>query len=605
MSGPLDLRFQWPVEPSPGPVDLRFGAPDVTPESVEGELLATLDALAPPVTFAAIGTPVLDLIDVDGVRAGIAHQQTTPAGRGLSASQQHMLPGLTAAAARQQQAAPLSAGAALAHQQMQAARRSSRAVHQHSTLRAGSTRPRHAEAIRTRRSVLEAHQHGLPVGQGAGIPAAETLKYRRSANARHQHALSARTRVRAGHHAGLKVTRCLAVEHQQMIPLPVGWWQAVYPWPPDPTPDLPAHLRFCHRIDGTAHLVFGCRPAQPQPGVVVPIREVYIVINTVTLTRASDGAPLQALSLGLSIDADSWTYGWDANIPGANLPLLEALTDGEPVELIATINGISYRLLAERIARDRSFAQSQLKISGRGKAAMLASPHAPIVTRNNTSDRTLQQLVGDALTTNGVPIGWALDWHAADWLVPAGLYNHTGAYIEQVTRIAEAAGAYVQSHPMLDTLRILPRYPLLPWEWAAAPPDLILPSAPVTREAIEWQLKPGYNRVYVSGTAAGGILGQVTRAGTDGGLVAPMITDPLITHPDAARARGRPILADTGRQAHVTLTLPVLPETGIIHPGTLVQYTDAGTARRGLVRSVSVSASLPTLRQSITLETHA
>jgi len=204
-----------------------------------------------------------------------------------------------------------------------------------------------------------------------------------------------------------------------------------------------------------------------------------------------------------------------------------------------------------------------------------------------------------------VGIGWAVDWQAADWLVPAGLYNHTGSYIAHAQRLAEAAGAYVQADPLLDTLHILPRYPLLPWEWAAATPDITLPSAPVVREAIEWQDLAAYNRVFVSGTEAGGVLGQITRAGTGGDVVAPMITDPLITHADGARARGRPVLADTGRQARITLELPILPETGIITPGKLVQYTDAGTVRRGLVRSTAVTAQLPTARQTIELETHA
>lgn len=236
---------------------------------------------------------------------------------------------------------------------------------------------------------------------------------------------------------------------------------------------------------------------------------------------------------------------------------------------------------------------------------MLADPHSPIVTRSNADARTMQQLLADALTTNGVGIGWAVDWQAADWLVPAGLYNHTGSYIAHAQRLAEAAGAYIQADPLLDTLRILPRYPLLPWEWSAATPDITLPSAPVVREAIEWQDRAAYNRVFVSGTEAGGVLGQITRTGTAGDVVAPMITDPLITHADAARARGRPILADTGRQARITLELPILPETGIITPGKLVQYTDAGTARRGLVRSTAVTAQLPTARQTIELETHA
>lgn len=339
--------------------------------------------------------------------------------------------------------------------------------------------------------------------------------------------------------------------------------------------------------------------------IVVPVRRAYIVLNTVTLVRVSDGEPLSATALALQIDADSWTWGWDATVPGTDLWLLDPLLEGEPVELVATVNGTSFRVLAERIARDRSFGQSRLRISGRGRAAMLAAPHSPVVARDNAIDRNIRQLLDDALTTNGASLGWAVDWQAADWLVPAGAWSNTGSYIEHAQRLAEAAGAYIQADPLTDTLHVLPRYPQLPWEWHAATPDIILPSAPVVRESIEWLEKARYNRVFVSGTQAGGVLGQVTRYGTAGDLVATMITDPLCTHADAARARGRAVLADTGRQARIALDLPILDETGIIAPGKLVEYTDAGTVRRGLVRSTAVRAQLPTARQTIELETHA
>ena len=349
----------------------------------------------------------------------------------------------------------------------------------------------------------------------------------------------------------------------------------------------------------------GGPPVDEHGTIIVPVRRTYLVLNTATLVRASDGEPLRATSIALQIDADSWTWGWDATVPGADLWLLDPLLEGEPVELIATVNGNEFRVLAERIARDRSFGQSRLRISGRGRAAMLSAPHSPVVTRDNAIDRNIRQLLDDALTTNGASLGWTVDWQAADWLVPAGVWSHTGSYIEHAQRLAEAAGAYVQADPVADTLHILPRYPQLPWEWSAATPDILLPSAPVVRESIEWIDKARYNRVFVSGTQAGGILGQVTRYGTAGDLVATMITDPLCTHADAARARGRAVLADTGRQARITLDLPILDETGIITPGKLVEYTDAGTARRGLVRSTAVRAQIPAARQTIELETHA
>lgn len=599
MAEQVELRFQWPVEPSPGPVDLRFGAPDVTPESVEGDLFATLEALAPPVTFTAIGTPELDLIDTDGARAGIAHQQASPAARGLAVAQQQMLPGLTAAASRQQQASPLSAGTTTAHQQMLATRRSSRAAHQHGVPRNGSTRMRHAEAIRTLRKTLEAHQHGLPVGQGARLAAAETLKYRRAATERHQHALPARTRARTGHHVGLKITRRMGVDHQQMIPLPVGWWQATYPWPPPPVPDLPVRLRFCHLYDGTTALVFGCRPAQPQPGVVVPIREVYIVINTFSLVRADTAQPVVVSGFRVGLDADSWGWSWSAQLHADLLPLVRG-EPGDFVELIATINGTPIRLLVESIRRDRRFAASTLAIGGRTRAAWLADPHSPTITRHNEAAFTAQQLLEAALTLNGVPLGWSLDWQIDDWLVTPGAWSYVGSYIGAATRIAEAGGGYVQGHDTDQTLRILPRYPEPPWRWHLLTPDIVLPENVVTVEGIEQIDRPNYNAVYVSGARTD----RYRRTGTAADQLAPTIIDALATAPEMTRQRGRVAVSDTGRQEHIRLRLPLLPETGIIRPGTLIDYTENGHTRRGITRAVDVEVAFPSVWQEVRIEAH-
>ena len=149
---------------------------------------------------------------------------------------------------------------------------------------------------------------------------------------------------------------------------------------------------------------------------------------------------------------------------------------------------------------------------------------------------------------------------------------------------------------------MLPRYPVAPWDWGSVTPDLEIPSSVMTREGIDWVELPRYNRVFVSGTTAG-VLGRVTRAGTAGDVLAQMVTDPLITHVDAARQRGLPVLARTGRWADVSLRLPVLPETGVIRPGAFVRYVDGGTTRLGLVRSVAVDAALPEVWQSIKVET--
>jgi hypothetical protein len=243
-------------------------------------------------------------------------------------------------------------------------------------------------------------------------------------------------------------------------------------------------------------------------------------------------------------------------------------------------------------------------VRGRGKAAFLDAPYAPIQNFGSDVDRTAQQLMADVLTTNGVSIGWDIDWGLTDWLVPGGSWSGQGTYIQGANTIAAAAGGYVQPHRTDQELRILPRYPHAPWEWATeVTPDFELPAALAQREAIEWIEKVRYNRVFVQGQV-NGVRGQVTRTGTAGDIVAQMVVDSLITHADAARQRGLPVLADTGRQARVTIKVPVLDEIGVIEPGNFVRWVDGATTRLGLVRSTSLEISHPEAWQSLLLETH-
>ena len=324
--------------------------------------------------------------------------------------------------------------------------------------------------------------------------------------------------------------------------------------------------------------------------------------NTQSLVRVSDGKEIAGADLRLSIDVDSWVWGWSASVPGRYLPdLLQSAED--QVELQAEINGHVFRLAVEKVSRDRRFASSRLAVSGRGRAAWLADPYATLSGYGNTEAMLAQQLMADALTENGVSLGWSLDWQITDWLVPAGAWSCTGTPMDACLAIAEAAGAYIQAHPSDQILRVLPRYPAAPWHWSELTPDLALPEDVCVTEGIEWVDKPGYNTVFVAGQQ-GGVLAHITRAGTDGGTPAPMITDPLIAHADAGRQRGLAILSDTGRQAQISLSLPVLEETGIILPGQLVQYSESGNTHLGLARAVDVTGSFPKVRQTIRLETH-
>lgn len=398
-----------------------------------------------------------------------------------------------------------------------------------------------------------------------------------------------------------------ALYQEAWPPRPGRWVRPVQPPVVDPCylPELPVRLVFSDPTAPTSKLIFFCERHAIEPGgtIVVPIRRVYMVLNETSLRRVEGDIQLPTFGASFTLDAGSFTWGMNATLPADQLPLLEPVDD-EPVEVELMVNGVPYRFLIEARSRERMFGQSVVSVTGRGLSALLDAPYVHEMSFGNTANRTAQQLMGDVLTLNGISLGWDVEWGLLDWTVPAGVWQFNGTYIAALGAIAQAAGGYLQPDPLLKTIRVLARYPEAPWNWGSVTPDFEVPSALVMRESMEWTRKPKYNRVYVAGTAAGSVRGNIKRDGTAGEFEAPMIVDSLITEGLAAFQRGRAVLSDTGNQVHVPLRLPVLPETGIIVPGKFVDYVDAGVTRRGLVRSVQVDVGMPEVWQNIGVETH-
>ena len=471
---------------------------------------------------------------------------------------------------------------------------------------------RYGEALRRRTGGVFAFDDAeRRAGQRQSLPHQDGLRdRRREVTARDAEALRHQgvwffERIRTG----VSLTRGWVMVYQNAIVPPPGRHSDEPVIPPEPEPCYRPStlLRFSLLALTRGDLLFICeRGGAPDHPRIVPIRRVYCVLHDVTLHRLPDGAEVPAFSLALSLEAGSWTWGFEALLPATALPLVEPDSAG-PVELLAEIDGTEFRVLAESLSRERSFGEASIRVIGRGRNAVLAAPYAPVMTFSNTEARTARQLLDDVLThdgsATGIPLGWSIEFGLADWLVPAGVFSHQGTRMDALRTIAEAAGGYVQPHRSDMSLGIRHRYPVAPWEWDTVTPDLVLPADVVVRESLRWEEKPAYNRVFVSGQSVG-VLGQVTRAGTAGNVLAPMVVDPLITEAAAARQRGLAILADTGRQIEVTLRLPVLSETGIIEPGAFVAYQDGSVSRLGLVRSTTVEASLPEVWQTLGVETH-
>ncbi|GAA3556322.1 hypothetical protein [Marinobacter xestospongiae] len=124
-------------------------------------------------------------------------------------------------------------------------------------------------------------------------------------------------------------------------------------------------LQFCREQDGTTVLRFGCCKTPDSDTLIIPVREEYYVLNTVTLALL-DGTPLPAAEFSASIDVDSWTWSWSARLPGNVLPLIDP-GNTERTEILAALNGEPLRLTVATIQRDRRFGETWLRVSGRGR----------------------------------------------------------------------------------------------------------------------------------------------------------------------------------------------------------------------------------------------
>ena len=375
-------------------------------------------------------------------------------------------------------------------------------------------------------------------------------------------------------------------------------------------PSSPVRLLFrLPAVSGRpTRLVFICEDRNtPTPGIVVQPRRTYIVINSVEFRRADAlaGDPLPSESFQMSLNRQSWTWTFSASFHASARDALMPGPGGQPVELEVRVNGQPFRLQGERIGRSKRFPEHLVTVSGRGKAALLDAPHAPVQTFTHTLDRTAQQLMSEVLTVNGVGFGWSVDFQLADWLVPGGVWMHQGTFISALTDIAGSVGGYLQPHDTDPVLHALPAWPLPWWRWNELAPDIDLPEGIAEVDETEVIDVPEYNRIFVAGEA-GGVMGDLTRAGTAGDVLKqPMAVHPLITTIGAAKARAIAELAESGRQLKHKMTLPVLAETGVIKPGRVLRYyDDAGTRRLGIVRGTSISQQYPVLTQALEVDSH-
>jgi len=334
------------------------------------------------------------------------------------------------------------------------------------------------------------------------------------------------------------------------------------------------------------------------------IKKVYVLNNLAAVTRISDNAPVEVKSVTIATDIKSWCWSLSCDV-GSDLgiSMLDPGAAGTtPVKI--EINDFTCVCQVDGWNHGVRFIGDSRSVSGRSLSAELAAPAAAAKTYIEPSAKNARQIAEDALQYTG----WSLSWLMDDWLVPAGVFSCVDNTPMQILQsIAEAGGGFVQSHPETKTVVLAPVYKSMPWEWDTATPDIIIPENMMDSIDSEWQARPPYNGVIVSGTVDGGISMGITRNGTAGDLQPGMVTDPLLTATEVCRARGKYVLAGAGNRKRRRISLPVMrsPDVpGVILPGQLVSVTGA-VPWRAMVVSVAVTAAWQralVVRQVVELE---
>lgn len=347
----------------------------------------------------------------------------------------------------------------------------------------------------------------------------------------------------------------------------------------------------------------GSTPTGPTPGVAlyaIASRATYDVPHTMAVTDLRDDTTLEVASLTVSIDEDSAM--WTLRAAGGESLYAKLTTGVQPAEVEVNLDGEMWVFVIDTVSRSRTFGDSQVSVSGRSLAVAAGAPYEADQNWVNDGPTTGAQIAAMANLYSGLTVSWEIE----DWIVPDRVFSYSGTPLSVVLRVAEAVGAMVQAGRTDYSVRVMPRYPLMPNEWATVSPDVEIAFAAVLSEQFERADRPEYTGVYVSGQQQGAV-GFVRLAGTSGSNLHPLVTDLLLTEEPALRMRGQSILGASGGQAAMTLTLPLLTgagEPGALSVGQLVRVLDPAGTWHGLVRAVSISASLPTVSQSIVIERH-
>lgn len=334
-------------------------------------------------------------------------------------------------------------------------------------------------------------------------------------------------------------------------------------------------------------------PLNPQP-IPINIKEHYLIMNSISLVSKVDRTPLAFSSFSITMDIDSPSYGFSAEILN-QASFNKALVNGVPTDVELNINGNVFTFIIDAGTDSDSSALGTWQINGHTRSKLLGAPYAATRAKTNVNALDAAGQASTELTPYGFVVNWPLGGprDAVTWQLPPGVYNYQGLTpLAAVSKLAATVGAVVIPSLNSDQVTIQPRWPLLPWQLSTDNPDLITHESLITNRQTEYQPAPGYNEVTVSGESTGTRC-KVFTAASGGGTPGPEIVDAWLTENPANIQRGAQALADYAPMVIETLKMVVLEsaQAPIALPGKIieVQNPDPSKTYRALILSNTIS----------------
>lgn len=350
---------------------------------------------------------------------------------------------------------------------------------------------------------------------------------------------------------------------------------------------------------------------------VDPMEAPYYIMNSIQCFAlvGDERIAIAPDNIRVSLLLEGYAWEMTGDLHGrTSVNYLRPDADG-PRHIELQMNGHTWLFAVKSYRKSTALATETYSFTAQSRTLLLDGDQSDKVTVTLPAAIGAWQLVEQLLQ----PLGFSLERTAVtewvqtpEWTLAAQSASWVSVTpMAIIADIAAACGAVVTPHMTEDKLIITPRYRVSPGKWAAAPASAwshLIPEGMSPSENSERQFTTPLERVLIAGTTHG-VITEVVRSGSAGGVSAADVSDVLAQDPAANAERGRNLLAESGQIEIVTMELPLYPpgqSPSLVVPGELVKVLrEDGSETRGLVLGNNVTPNgVSAIWQSVSLEVH-